>query len=188
MAAPAFDESWRLDPILAGGVAPPCGAEFTRFVPPTFSAHGCGPLFSRKVGVVRARAPHPEDLDGLQRGMVASAEPIASRGPVGAEVGGPERAMGVLAEPDASRGPDSARANSLGAGLDGSVILRGAIGAAMVALRWKLIGKSSAQSFSEINTETTLVAPASPPRAVFKFRARSYVAARAQKGDQPRKA
>ncbi|CAK0884230.1 unnamed protein product [Prorocentrum cordatum] len=173
MAVPAFDESWLQDPILAGGVAPPC-------VPPTFGVMYSRkpmyePMYSRKVGVVRARTPHPEDLGGLPRAGVASVEPTDSRTPAGAEWGGPERAMGALAEPDASCSPDSACADSPGAGWDASQALRGAIGAVVVIARRKLSGEVSAQKFSEITTETTPVAPASPPRRTFKFRARSYV-------------
>jgi len=179
MAVPAFDEFWRQDPILVGGVAPPCGANFQRYVPPTFGVILHAPMYSRKVGIVRARTPHPENLNGLQRVVGASAESIASHGSVGAELGGPEFVVGSPAKRVASRGPDSAPASAslLGAGLDGSGALRGAIGAAVVALRRKLKGKSSSRTVSEIK-EATPVAPASPPRAGFRFRARSYVEAR----------
>ncbi|CAK0877414.1 unnamed protein product, partial [Prorocentrum cordatum] len=111
MAVPAFDEFWRQDPILVGGVAPPCGANFQRYVPPTFGVILHAPMYSRKVGIVRARTPHPENLNGLQRVVGASAESIASHGSVGAELGGPEFVVGSPAKPVASRGPDSARAS-----------------------------------------------------------------------------
>ncbi|CAK0862122.1 unnamed protein product [Prorocentrum cordatum] len=179
MAVPAIDESWRQDPILVGDAAPPVGMNLQRCVPPTLGVIVHEPMYSRKVGVVRARTPHPENLNGLQRVAGAPARPIASHGLVGAELAGPEFVVGAPAKPASSRGPDSARARVHGAGLAGSAALRGAIGAAVVSLRRKLSGKSSSQNFSEME-EAWPVAPASPPRARFSFRARSYVEARAQ--------
>ncbi|CAK0795746.1 unnamed protein product [Prorocentrum cordatum] len=143
MAVPAFDESWRQDPILAGGVAPPVGVNFQRYVPPTFGVIVHEPMYSRKVGIVRARTPPPENLHGLQRVAGASARPVAAHGPVGAELDGPEFVVGSPATRVPSRGPDSARATLPGADLDGSETLGGAIGVALKVLRRNLGGKSS---------------------------------------------